>query len=275
MSGNKAFKSVKRTLFYIAVFLLTFAILSPLIWMVLSSFKVQKDILNIEKLFLFEPIITNYVKVFAENSFATPLKNSFIIALFSSLIGLIMGLPCAYAIAKYRMKTISLVIMVIRVIPTLIMLVPLFLIFSNIGLVDTYIAMVATHLLITMPFIIWVMIPFFESIPKELEEAAVVDGAGIMSTFILILLPISIPGIITSGILSFIYSWNNFMFALVLTGKNTKTLPVAIFSFMSYSEIDWGGLMAAATVIAMPIMLISTVLQKYVITGLTSGAVKG
>jgi multiple sugar transport system permease protein len=130
-------------------------------------------------------------------------------------------------------------------------------------------------MLVALPFVIWIMIPYFESLPRELEEAAWVDGSSRVGTFFRIILPLSGPGIITSSILSFIFSWNNFMFSLILSGTNTKTLPVAVFSFVSYSQINWGGLMAAAVVITAPILIISLFLQRYIIKGLTAGAVKG
>ncbi len=130
-------------------------------------------------------------------------------------------------------------------------------------------------MLVGMPFIIWVMISFYEGLPGELEEAARVDGCTIQGAFLRIMLPLSMPGVVTASILSFIFSWNNFMFSLVLSGDKTKTLPIAVFNFLSYSEINWGGLMAAAVIITMPILIIALVLQRYIISGVTMGAVKG
>ena len=129
-------------------------------------------------------------------------------------------------------------------------------------------------MLVGLPFIIWVMTPFFESLPVELEEAAMIDGATRQGAFFRVLLPLTGPGVITSSILSFIFSWNNFMFGVVLTGAKTKTLPVAVFNFMAYSEINWGGLMAAAVTITLPVIIIALVAQRYIIQGLTAGAVK-
>jgi multiple sugar transport system permease protein len=128
---------------------------------------------------------------------------------------------------------------------------------------------------VTMPFIIWVMIPFFEGLPGELEESARVDGCTTTGAFIRVLLPISWPGIITASILAFIFSWNNFMFSLILAGEKTKTLPIAVFNFLSYSEINWGGLMAASVIITLPVLIIALIAQRYIIAGLTGGAVKG
>lgn len=119
------------------------------------------------------------------------------------------------------------------------------------------------------------MIPYYETLPQELEQSAYIDGASRFGTFIRIMLPLSTPGILTSGILAFIFSWNNFMFALVLCSNDTTTLPIAIYQFISYSNVDWGGIMCASVVITLPIIIISFFLQRYIITGLTAGAVKG
>ena len=154
-------------------------------------------------------------------------------------------------------------------------MIPWFIIFSRLELIDTYTALTLSHTLVTMPFIIWVMIPFFESMPGELEESARIDGCTTTGAFIRVILPISGPGMITSSILAFIFSWNNFMFSLILAGEKTKTLPIAIFNFLSYSEINWGGLMAASVIITLPVLVIALIMQRFIIAGLTGGAVKG
>jgi multiple sugar transport system permease protein len=197
------------------------------------------------------------------------------VALGSTVLGLVLGLPAAYAIAKYKQSGLGLLILVARIVPGISFLIPWFIIFSRLGMIDTYTSLILSHMLVTMPFIIWVMIPFFEGLPHELEESARVDGCTMMGAFIRIMLPISWPGIITSSILAFIFSWNNFMFSLILAGDNTKTLPIAIFNFLSYSDINWGGLMAASVIITAPVLVIALAAQRYIIAGLTGGAVKG
>jgi multiple sugar transport system permease protein len=128
---------------------------------------------------------------------------------------------------------------------------------------------------VAVPFIIWLMVPHFENLPQELFEAAMIDGCSENKIFFKILLPLVRPGIITAALMSFIYSWNNFLFALVLSGYETKTLPMAVYNFIGYAKISWGPLMAAATMITGPIVLISLIMQKYVVSGMTAGAVKG
>lgn len=257
------------------VLLVLVCFLFPFVWMILGSLKTQAQIFSNENLFIFKPTLRNYLSVFDEYDFLKFIINSFIVAFFSTLFGLILGLPAAFAIAKFKQHGLGLLILVARIIPGISFMIPWFIIFSRIHLVDTYTALILSHMLVGLPFIIWIMISFFEGLPGELEEAARVDGCTIQGAFIRIMIPLAMPGIITSSILSFIYSWNNFMFSLVLSGDKTKTLPIAVFNFLSYSEINWGGLMAAAVIITMPILIIALVLQRYIISGITVGAVKG
>ena len=172
------------------------------------------------------------------------------------------------------MKKMSIIILIVRFSPGLLFLC-LGIIFTKIGIVDTHLALILSHLLINLPFIVWVMIPYFETIPKELDEAARVEGCSTFRLFLSVILPLARPGVITTALLSIIFSWNNFVFSLVLAGGKTATLPLALFSFITYVSIDWGALMAASVVITLPILIISLVTQKYIIQGLTAGAVKG
>ncbi|MFC4597257.1 carbohydrate ABC transporter permease [Cohnella hongkongensis] len=247
----------------------------PLIWMLLASFKTQIQMQSTSHFFIFEPTLRNYTQVFQENNFLKYMINSAIVAIGSTAGGLLLGLPAAYGIARFRMPGLALTILVARIVPGITFLIPWFILFSQLNLIDSYTALILAHMLVSLPFIIWVMIPFFESLPLEIEEAALIDGSTRAGVFLRTVIPISGPGIITSSLMSAIFSWNNFLFSLVLAGEKTKTLPIAIFNFISYSEVNWGGLMAAATVITLPIIVISLFAQRYVISGLSAGAVKG
>jgi multiple sugar transport system permease protein len=260
---------------HVGVYLSLFLFLLPFLWMLLASFKNQEQILDTSNLLSFTPSFDNYVNVFTQYAFLDFIWNSFLVALGSTLLGLVLGLPAAYAIAKYKQHGLGLLILVARIVPGISFLIPWFIIFSKLDMIDTYTSLILSHMLVTMPFIIWVMIPFFEGLPHELEESARVDGCTTTGAFIRIMLPISWPGIITASILAFIFSWNNFMFSLILAGEKTKTLPIAVFNFLSYSEINWGGLMAASVIITLPVLVIALVAQRYIIAGLTGGAVKG
>ncbi|MDE6959371.1 MAG: carbohydrate ABC transporter permease [Lachnospiraceae bacterium] len=243
--------------------------------MVLASFKKMVDLLNVDKMFAFTPTIQNYIDVFSKYDFWQPLQNSMLIAVLSTMLALLFGLPASYVIAREKMSGFSAVILVIRIIPAISFLVPWYILFNRLRLTGTYTSLVLVHLLVALPMIVWIMIPFFETMPRELEEASWMDGCSHMGTFVKILLPLASPAVLTATILSFIFSWNNFIFALILCTNDTRTLPTAVFQFMSYTDVDWACLMAAAVIITIPILLISVFLQKYIITGMTAGAVKG
>lgn len=266
---------IKRVLFTIALILILLVTCFPFIWMILASFKTNAQITNPNMLFVFEPNFNNFREVFRRYDFIKPILNSFIIAACSTLLGLLLGLPSSYAIARMGARKTSVVILVVRFIPGIAFLLPWYIIFSRLGIADTHLALILSHLLINLPFIVWVMIPYFEALPKELDEAAKVDGAYTWQLFIKIILPLTAPGVITTSLLAFIFSWNNFVFSLVLAGGKTKTLSLALFSFITYASIDWGALMAASVMITLPILLLSLMTQKYIIKGLTAGAVKG
>ena len=249
--------------------------LLPFLWMGLSSFKSALQIIELPPRLLFWPTLQNYVNVFATQNFLRFFWNSAVIGVGATALGLVLGLPAAYSIARHKQRGLALAILSARIVPGITFLIPLFILFRALGLVDTYLSLILTHLLVGLPFIVWVMVPFFEAIPLSLEEAARVDGASILQVFFWILLPISGPGIVTGSILAFVFSWNNFMFSIVLATNRTKTLPVAVYNFISYAQIDWGGLMAAAVVITLPVLVLALLMQRYIVKGLTAGAVKG
>jgi multiple sugar transport system permease protein len=260
---------------YVGVIAVAVAFSFPFIWMILASFKTQTDIMDPSKTLSFDLTFDNYVHVFDQYAFFPYMLNSFWVALASTFFSLVLGLPAAYAIARFRMHGMGLVLLAARIVPGITFLIPWFILFTQVHLVGSYTSLILSHMLVGMPFVAWVMISFFEGLPIELEEAAQVDGTTAIGAFFRIALPLSTPGIITGSILAFIFSWNNFMFSLVLANEATRTLPVAIFSFISYASIDWGGLMAAAVIITIPVLVITLFVQRYVIAGLTAGATKG
>ena len=168
-----------------------------------------------------------------------------------------------------------MVVLLARMIPGVSLLVPWYFIFSQLRMTGGYLPLILSHMFVSLPLILYIMMSFFDQLPEELEESAQVDGLTAIQAFLRITLPLSVPGIATATILSFIFSWNNFMFALVLSGPTTKTLPVAIFDFIGYASIDWGALMAASVVVTTPIMVIALFTQRYIVSGLTAGATKG
>lgn len=259
----------------VALILIVLLFILPLVWMVIASLKDNVDIYDASKTIIFTPTFDNYENVLSRNNYFVFIFNSFWVAFASTVLSLILGVPAAYAMSRYTMHKSALVVLLARIIPGVSLLVPWYFIFANLRLVGGFGVLILSHMFVALPLIVYIMISFFDSLPLELEEQAQVDGLTPIGAFLRVTLPLSVPGIATASILSFIFSWNNFMFALVLSGANTKTLPVAIFNFVSYASIDWGSLMAASVVVTVPIMVIALFTQKYIVSGLTAGATKG
>lgn len=264
-----------RITFPILIILIVIPMIFPFLWMFMSAFKTQVDIISWPPKFIFSPTMRNFNKVFNEQNFLLYLKNSVVVGVVSVALSLLLGLPAAYSIARFNQKRFSVLILVARLMPGISFLMPWYIVFSRLGLMDSYTALILSHILIALPVVVWVMSSYFETVPKEMEESAMVDGATMQHAFVAIILPLSVPGIVTSTTLSFIFSWNNFMFSQVLSMEKTKTLPIAVYNFMSYAEIDWGGVLAAAVAIMLPAIVLTMIFQKYVVKGLTMGAVKG
>jgi multiple sugar transport system permease protein len=266
-------KTVLMTLRVALILLVVFIFTFPFIWMALASFQNQIDIISPD--LAFTPTMRNYDNVFNQYNFLQFMWNSFVVAALSTALSLILGLPAAYAVARFHYDWLGIVLLAARIVPGITFLVPWYILFSAIGLNGSYLALILSHMLVSMPFVVWVMVPFFEGMPFEIEESARIDGATLIGTFVRIVLPLAVPAIVTAAIMSFIFSWNNFMFSLVLSGDDTRTLPVAIFNFISYASVDWGGLMAAAVLITLPVIIITIFMQRYIVSGLTAGATKG
>lgn len=259
----------------ILIILVILIFVLPLAWMVMASFKTNVDINDTSKTFLFDPVISNYTNVFGNANYGQFVFNSFWVALWATGLSLLLGVPAAFAMSRFSMQKSALTVLLARIIPGISLLVPWYYVFANLGLVGGYGVLILSHMFVLIPISVYIMMSFFDSMPLELEEASLVDGLTPIGAFLRILLPLSVPGIATAGILSFIFSWNNFMFALVLSGADTKTLPVAVFDFVSYAAIDWGAIMAATVVMTLPIVVIAVIGQKYIVSGLTAGATKG
>lgn len=266
---------LSSAIFYMVVIGMALVVLFPFLWMLSSSFKTQVDIVAWPPKIFFTPTLTNYRKVFGEQDFLKYFLNSTIVGASAVGLSLILGLPAAYSIARYTQRKLVVFILLARLMPGISFLMPWYIVFSRLHLMDSYTALILSHMLIALPIVVWIMSSYFTTIPPDMEESAMVDGATRQYAFWKIILPLSGPGIITATTLSFIFSWNNFMFSQVLSMEKTKTLPIAIYNFLSYAEIDWGGVMAAAVAIMAPAIALTMVFQKYVVKGLTMGAVKG
>ena len=260
---------------YVLIVLLLIPFLFPLGWMFLSSLKTQVENTAYPPVWIFTPTLRNYVEVFQKNPFFTFAWNSLVVAAGSTGLALLLGLPGAYAIARFKRTGIALGILTARMAPGIGYLIPWFILFTKAKLIDTYTALILTHLIVALPLVLWVMIGFFEDVPGDLIEAARIDGCSHWVAFLRVAIPLAKPGIVATGILSFIFSWNNFLFSLIIAGFKTRTLPIAVYNFLSYEEINWGGLTAAATVITLPVLVLALLVQKHIVRGLTLGALKG
>ena len=260
---------------YVLLVVLLVPFLFPLAWMLLSSLKTQVENTAYPPVWVFTPTLGNYREVFQKNPFFTFTVNSLVVAVGSTGLALLLGLPGAYAIARFKRTGIALAILTARIAPGIGYLIPWFILFTKAKMIDTYAALILTHLIVALPLVLWVMIGFFEDVPGDLIESARIDGCTHFAAFLRIALPLAKPGIVATGILAFIFSWNNFLFSLIIAGFKTRTLPIAVYSFLSYEEINWGGLTAAATVITLPVLLLALLVQKHIVRGLTLGALKG
>jgi multiple sugar transport system permease protein len=247
----------------------------PIAWTFLSAFKPRTEVAAIPPRLLFTPTLDNFVELFDRNDFLDYTLNSLIVATGSTFLGLVLGIPAAFAVAWHKMSWPATATLFARMAPGTLFLLPWLLMFSKIGLVGGYWVLILTHAVITLPIVIWVLLPYFDAVPRELIESAQIDGARQDQILTRVVLPVATSGVVVAAILSFIFSWNYFLFALVLSGIETKTAIVASFNFIGEGVTNWGALMAAAVVIALPPLILTLIIQRRLVSGLAAGAVKG
>jgi multiple sugar transport system permease protein len=277
--GHHGYK-LRRWLSRAGLYLSVIALVSPAIlfffWMASLALKNEVDNTAYPPVFFpAPPTWDNFVKVFAENDFLSYTWNSVIVSFSATGLALLLGVPAGYGIAKTKATQAAVLILIARVTPGLSYLIPLFLVFQWLGMLGGYLPQIITHLVLTIPIVAWVMIGTFEALPPDLEEAALVDGCNIWQAFRHVAVPLAKPGIMVGMILSFIFSWNNFIFGVVLAGRTTRTLPVAVYNMLTFEQISWGPLAAAALVVTAPVLILTLLMQKEIVAGLTAGGVKG
>lgn len=278
MRGRRWRRARGRAFAYIAVLIFVLWVLVPIYAVFSNSFKQTLIIFSSPPEWTFSPTLTHYRNVLGKLNFGEYLFNSTIVAAGSTALALVLGTPAAYAFARLKMRgrnLIALVILFSRMVPAVVLVVPMFVIFSHLHLINTYQAIIAAHTTFELPLVIWMMRSFFEDIPAELEEAARVDGASRVGAFLRVALPLTGPGLTATAILCLLFSWNEFLFALVLSGPSTRTMPVGVSSFIGTVSIDWGGSSAAAVLAMVPIFVLGLAVQRFLVRGLTMGAVKG
>ena len=252
--------------------------LFPIAWAVMASFKTRLDIFSIPPVWLFKPTLSHYIEIFATREVVKHILNSTIIATLSTALSVSIGGMAAYSLARFKSpgsNTLALTILFGRMIPPVIFVIPYFVIMQRFTLIDTHIAVIITHLSFNLSFVVWLMRSFFIGIPRELEEAALTDGCTQMGAFLRITLPLAAPGLATTAIFCFLYSWNEFLYAFILTQSRARTLPVLAASFVTPVGILWGQVFAITVVIMLPMLILGVLIRKHFVKGLTLGAVKG
>lgn len=251
--------------------------LFPIYWLVTMSLKLPIDASARTPKLIFRPIIDNYVSVIADPQIWGYFANSSIVALGSTAVTLLIGIPAAYTLARYRFRGNSdygFWILTTRMTPPVAVLIPFFVMYVKLGLIGTHVGLIIAHVALNLSIAVWLMKGFFEELPVTLEEAAFMDGATPHQAFRQICLPVALPGIAAVAILSFLFSWNEFLFSLVLAGSDLKTVPIGLYSFIGYQQIQWGELSASAVLMLVPVLLFVGIFQRQLIRGLTMGAIK-
>ena len=267
----------RSTMFYVtAVGLFLFAVF-PVLWMVSTAFKFKSDIFSVPPKFIFTPTMENFVHIFTEAPILHYLMNTLVISIACTIFSIVIGVFAAYALARFRFpgkEDLAFYILSIRMFPPIAAAIPIFVIMKNLGLLDTRLSLIIAYTTFNLPFVVWMLRDFIESLPHELEEAAMVDGKSRMGAFFGVTFPLLLPSIAAVSILCLIFSWNEFLFSLVLSQREAKTLALGLTEFMTWREIGWENIFATATILVGPVVLFSFLVQRYLVRGLTMGAVR-
>lgn len=263
---------------YAVIVLFLIWVLVPILQVALNSFKTENDIFTSTPRVTFHPTLSNYHTVFGQLAFLHYLLNSTIVAVGTTVMSLVVGVPGAYALARLPLpgrEWWARGILFTRMAPAVALVVPIFVIFDRLQLLGTYWALILADTTFNLPIVVWLMRSFFEDVPVELEEAAVVDGTSRFGAFTRVALPLVTPGLAASAVLCLLFSWNEFLFALVLSNAQTQTVPIGVAGFVGTVSIDWGGSSAAAVIAMVPVFILGLLAQRFLVRGLTLGAVKG
>ena len=253
---------------------LMLGVLSPFFWLVQLAFKPAADIF--EDSLLFTPTLDSF-KSLLQGNFLKSFGNSLMVSTLSTGLSMLIGVPAAYALSRWQFKgrdRIALWILVTRMAPPIAFTIPFFLAYQYLGLQDTVIGLAIVYLTFNLAIVIWLMQTFFEAVPTALEEAAWIDGCGIWQAFWRVTLPLTAPGLAATAVLCFIFSWNDFFYALILTRTNAITAPVAIVNFLQYEGWEWAKIAASGTLVMLPVIVFTVLVRTYLVRGLTAGGVK-
>jgi multiple sugar transport system permease protein len=253
-------------------------VLIPILTVTLNSFKPATAIFTTTPDFSFAPTLEHYANILAKGNFGRQFINSTIVAIGTAALALGLGTPAAYALTRLPVRGAERwfrAFLLARMVPAVSLVVPLFVLLQLVGLKNTLTGLVLTHTGFTLPLVVWMMRSFFQDVPRELEEAAVVDGASRWTAFWRVALPLTLPGLAATAVLVVFFSWNEFLFALVLTGPQTQTVPIGVSAFVGTVSVDWGGSSAAAVLAMIPMFVLGLLIQRFLVSGLAMGAVKG
>ena len=252
--------------------------LFPIYWITTASFKTELALYARPPQWLFTPILDNYTRVLNNIPFLQYLKNSLVIAIGTTLGSLVLGTLVGYGFARFHFRgseAVRFLVLVTRMAPRMVLVVPYYLMMQRLGLLDTYTGLLVAYVSFALPFSIWLLIGFFVDVPLDVEEAAMIDGCSRLGVLLRIVIPIAAPGLVVAAIFAFLVAWNEFLFALILSGVNAKTLPVVIAGFTTDIGPLYGEMSAAAVMVMLPNIVMTVALQRFLVRGLTLGAVKG
>lgn len=272
---------VQRTIgLQVLAAIVVIASLFPFVWMALSSIKTLRELYTVPPSWVpAAPTLSNYVKVLLESNIPRYFVNSLVIAGGATLVALAFAIPAAYGFARFSFRGKRFwqaSILAGQMLPTAAIIVPLFIVLRVLGLLNTYAGLILVYLILTLPLCVWMLVGYLRAIPVELEEAAIIDGAGRIAVLRRVVLPLALPGIIAVMVYSFVTAWNEFIFALCFAlDSRVKTLPIGLAEFSTEFNTDWGAVMAASMIMTLPIVLAFLVMQRSFVTGLMSGATKG
>lgn len=267
----------QRRAISLCVLVLALIVLAPFLWLLQMSVKPQEDNFAFPPKLAFAPTMEHYRGLW-DTAFKTSFVNSAVVAVASTALAMLIGVPGAYALSRARFRgagRIDLWILASRMAPPIAFTIPYFLVYRHLGLLDTRTGLVLIYLTFNLSLVVWLMRSFFDATPRALEEAAWIDGAGLRQAFLRVVLPVSVPGLAATAILCFLYAWNDFFFALILTRTEAMTAPVAVVNFMNYEGWEWGKIAAGGTLVMLPVLLFSLVVRRFLVRGLTAGAIKG
>jgi len=271
-------KKIEKLVINLIVWSATAWFMFPILWQVLSSIKPPIEVTASPPAWIFTPSSESWYNFFVTKRGASHLLNSIIVTGSTTIISIALGSLAAYGLSRFKFKgrdSLSMDFLSFRMFPPIVVAIPLFILFQSVGLKNTYLGLVLAHTTFNLPYAVWLLRGFFMELSPEIEGASLVDGCSRLSFFWRILLPLSTPGIVTATIFCYILSWNEFMFASLLSSQQTSTLPVFSASLLEHYQMDWGLFSVACVVTAVPAIILMLFLEKYVIRGLTYGAIKG